>query len=131
MTSRRTTKKSKAIVALLSGKTNSQAAQSAGVTERTIYRWLSEQSFQTELREAERQMIESATRQMSSLQEKAINILEQLLESQDVSPHTRLSTANSILRLSLAYRDRNIERRLYELEVLVCMFSSNFRNKGR
>ena len=131
MTSRRTTKKSKAIVALLSGKTNSQAAQSAGVTERTIYRWLSEQSFQTELHEAEQQMIESSTRQMSSLQEKAINVLDQLLVSQDVSPQIRLRTANSILRLSLAYRDRNIERRLYELEVLVCMFSSNFRNKGR
>ena len=131
MTSRRTTKKSKAIVALLSGKTNSQAAQSAGVTERTIYRWLSERSFQTELREAERQIIESSTRQMSSLQEKAINVLDQLLESQDVSPQIRLRTANSILRLSLAYRDRNIERRLYELEELVSMFNSNFRNKGR
>ena len=131
MTSRRTTKKSKAIVALLSGKTNSQAAQSAGVTERTIYRWLSDPSFRSELSEAERQMIESATRQMSSLQEKAINVLDQLLESQDVSPQIRLSTAKSILRLSLGYRDRNIERRLYELEVLVSMFEQNFPNKGR
>ena len=131
MTSRRTTNQSKAIVALLSGKTNSQAAQSAGVTERTIYRWLSDPSFRSELSEAERQMIESATRQMSSLQEKAINILEQLLESQDVSPHTRLSIANSILRLSLAFRDRNIERRLYQLEVLVSMFESNFQNERR
>ena len=131
MTSRRTSKKSRAIVALLSGKTNSQAAQSAGVTERTIYRWLSDPSFRSELSEAERQMIESATRQMSSLQEKAINVLDQLLESQDVSPQIRLSTAKSILRLSLAYRDRNIERRLYELEVLVSMFEQNFPNKGR
>ena len=131
MTSRRTSKKSRAIVALLSGKTNSQAAQSAGVTERTIYRWLSDPSFRSELSEAERQMIESATRQMSSLQEKAINVLDQLLESQDVSPQIRLSTAKSILRLSLGYRDRNIERRLYELEVLVSMFEQNFPNKGR
>ena len=131
MTSRRTTKKSKALVALLSGKTNSQAAQSAGVTERTIYRWLSDPSFRSELSEAERQMIESATRQMSSLQKKAINVLDQLLESQDVSPQIRLSTAKSILRLSLGYRDRNIERRLYELEVLVSMFEQNFPNKGR
>ena len=131
MTSRRTSKKSKAIVALLSGKTNSQAAQSAGVTERTIYRWLSDPSFRSELSEAERQMIESATRQMSSLQEKAINVLDQLLESQDVSPQIRLSTAKSILRLSLGYRDRNIERRLHVLEELVSMFISNFQNKGR
>jgi len=131
MTSRRTTKKLKAINALLSGKTNKQTAQIVGVSERTIYRWLSDPSFQSELSEAERQMIESATRQMSGLQEKAINVLEQLLESQNASPQIRLRTANSILRLSLAYRDRNIERRLFQLEFSLSMYDSIIRNKGR
>ena len=130
MTSRRTTKKSIAITALLSGKTNVQAAQDAGVTERTIYRWLSEPDFQSELQEAETQMIESTTRQFAGLQEKAIAVLDQILTAEDVSPHIRLQAANSVFRIAIAFRDRNLELRLSRMEVLVSMFDEYLRIDG-
>ena len=131
MTNKRTTKKSKAIAALMSGKNNIQAAHIAGVHERTIYRWLSDPSFQSDLREAETQIIESITRQVASSQEKAMEVLYQLLTAEDASPHIRLNAANSILRMALAFRDRKIERKFFQMEVLVSKFDEYLRNEGR
>jgi len=76
-------------------------------------------------------MIESTTHQVASIQKKAIAVLDQLLTEEDVSPNIRLNATNSILRMALAYRDRNIDRRLFQLEVLVSMFDENIRNVGR
>ena len=107
----------RAIVALLECKTVAEAAASARVGERSLYRWLAEDAaFRAALSQAEGDLLATTTRRLLGLQDKAVKALEYLLE-QGESEGVRLRAAQVALELSLKLREQvSIEQRLTALE---------------
>jgi len=107
----------RAIAALLTSKSVAEAAASAKVGERTLYRWLAEdRAFRAALLAAEGDLLSTTTRRLLSLQGQAIETLESLL-SRAESEGVRLRAAQVALELSLKLRDQvSIELRLQALE---------------
>jgi hypothetical protein len=113
------TKQQKAIAALITERNQSAAAKSAGVGERTLYKWLADNNFRTALRTAESQLVDSAVRRLAVGQGAALDTLETLM-TKAKHESTRASAAVSWLNLFLRFSEaRDIEQRLSELEKLV------------
>jgi hypothetical protein len=107
----------RAVAALLASKSVAEAASTAGVGERTLYRWLAEdQAFRAALSQAEGDLLDTATRRLLTLQGKAIDALEHLIERAETEG-VRLRAAQVAIDTSLKLREmRDIEQRLTALE---------------
>lgn len=113
-------KQGKAIAALLSSKTVLGAAELAGVSARTLTRWLADDDFKAALLEAESEAIDAATRRLIGLQSAAIDTLQETLGDRKALPGIRMRAAQSILDFLMKLRDlRNIEKRLAALEAII------------
>lgn len=110
-----TSKKQKAIAALLTTPSRGEAARLVGITERTLYRWLQEDTFRLELAQKEGLVIDDAARKLLSLQGQAIETLSDILVNS--TDKYRLQAAQTILAYHLRLRElRNTEERLTRLE---------------
>jgi hypothetical protein len=108
----------KAIVALLSCKSVTEAARAAKVPERTLWRWLGDPAFRLNLVAAEADAIDQATRRLIALQEDAIGTVEAVMRDTEQPASVRLRAAQSVLDYLLRLRElRNVEARLQALEV--------------
>ena len=116
--SRLSAKQHRAISALLTSKSVTEAAVATGQGERTIYRWLSEPDFRQALSAAEGDLIDVATRRLLQLQGGALDTLEALLsDDTDASAGVRLRAAQITLDHLLKLREmRDVEQRLQALE---------------
>ncbi len=114
-----TPRRRKAIVALLSLATIQEAAAAAGVTERTVYRWLADSDFRAALVDAEGGVIDAAARRLIGEHDQALNTLSTLMGSAK-SENVRRAAADSWLSQMFRIRElRNEETRLSELERIV------------
>jgi hypothetical protein len=112
-----TTKQQKAIAALLSESTIGKAAAVAGVSEKTLHRWLDDSTFRAALQDAEGKLIDGVSRFLLSGQTKALRVLSELMENAN-DTNRRLS-AIAWLDLTIKMRELNdIEERLSRLEDL-------------
>ena len=115
--SRLTPKQRRAIAALLSCPTIVEAAQLAECGERTLYTWLDDPAFRTELRAAEDAVVDTAVRALATAGGKAVSALADLVENGNAP--VRLKAADAILNHLLKLRElRNLEGRITELERL-------------
>jgi AcrR family transcriptional regulator len=113
-------KQSKAIAALLSSKTVLGAAELAGVSARTLTRWLADDDFKAALTEAESEAIDAATRRLIGLQSEAVDCLHDTLTDRKALPGIRMRAAQSILDFLMRLRElRNVEKRLAALEKII------------
>ena len=103
---RLTPKKSKALQSLLTTTSISEAAEKAGISERTMYRYMKDPSFNAYLRDAQVDVLKHTTMQLILFQEKALNVMKEFLDSSEIAPSLRLRTASYILNFSLAYQER-------------------------
>lgn len=111
-----TGKRTRAITALLGSKTTQEAADLAGVTERTLYRWLSEPDFRANLTAAEGMAIEGAGRQLLAGQQKALDTLQDLMTNA-TSESVKRQACNDWLSMIFKYRElAALENRVTELE---------------
>lgn len=86
-----------AILLLLAGKSQKQAAQEAGVAEETVSRWLNgDPIFVAELNRRKRELWEANRDRLRALHSKAVDVIEELLEAEDGA--TRLRAAVAILK---------------------------------
>jgi hypothetical protein len=114
-----TPKQFKGVAALLSSKTIADAALKAQVSERTLFTWLEDADFRAEVRKAEMQTVENATRRLLNGQNLALDTLEDLTTKARGESVRRLA-AESWLNLSMRYNEmRDVESRLTELEKAV------------
>ena len=112
-----TPKQQRAISALLASKTMGEAAQSAGVGERTLYTWLTLPAFRAALSAAEGELIDQAVRRLLRLQDLSIDTIEAMLGDADASQAVRLRAAQLVLEITLKMREqRDVEQRLSALE---------------
>jgi hypothetical protein len=93
-------KKEKAIAALLATGTIGQAAQQAGVCEKTLRNWLAQADFAAAFRAARRQVVEQA---LGILQQASIQAVAALVRNLNCGRHAvEVSAANHLLERSMA-----------------------------
>lgn len=113
-------KKRRAAHALARGHKVARAAEIAGCSERSVYRWLKEQEFIGAVVQAESEELERASRRLVGLMDKALDELEVLLDSRDVvqrrlAINMVLTHTNKLRELvTLENRVSELERRIYE-----------------
>jgi len=93
----RNTKQDQVITLLLSGKTQKEAAAEVGVREETVSRWVnSDAEFVSEFRARRLELWESSAQRLYFLTDKAIGVVEGLLESPNEA--IRLRAASLVLK---------------------------------
>lgn len=107
-------KRQAVLLALVQGETRKNAGKIAGVSESTVYRYLSEPSFQAALTEQRQQMFEAGINELYSLTVKAAETLRRNLNSGNAAVEVRAAIA--IETLAIRARELSILDRLEKLE---------------
>jgi hypothetical protein len=112
-----TTAQRKAIPHLLAARSVEEAAKAAGVSERTLYRWMADHVFAAALAAAETNAIDYAVRRLITLSDSAVEALKTVLSDDTASATTKVRAALGVLDSLIKLRElRNIEARLVALE---------------
>ena len=93
-----TPKQQDAIVALLNEPNVKKAAETAGVGERTLYRWMTEPAFKTELRRLRRESFTQAVSMAQRYAPLAMNTLAKISNDPSAPHHARVSASIGMLR---------------------------------
>jgi hypothetical protein len=106
-----------AILALLSERTITRAAELCGTGERTLRRWLTDDAvFKQEYEAARAAMFEAGMSRIQVLAGRAVETLEDLLGAKE-HPGVRLGAARTVAELAVHRHDADtIMRRLNEIE---------------
>jgi hypothetical protein len=110
-------KKEEAIQALLSKRTQEEAAAAIGVTKRTLSRWLQMPEFRDAYRKARRDAFSQSSARLQQVSVAAASVLAKMMLDQNQPAAVRVRAADRILeraRQSLELED--IEARLSALE---------------
>ena len=106
------------VAALASGSTIREAAQSAGVGERTAYRRLENAEFRSRVQEARKAMFDQSLGTVASAGAAAAQTLRAILTASSES--VQLGAARSVLELGSRLRENiELEERLSKLEELL------------
>jgi len=107
-----------AIQALIGNPNVKEAAQTCGVSERTMHRWLKEPGFSRQLEEAQRGVTNSLMRSVISRAERAAETLDSIMANSKASAHARVAAARTLLEFSFkAVELGDIMKRLEALEL--------------
>src|SRR5450432_3204125 len=110
-------KKDAAILALLSARSVEEAARSADVTRRTLYRWLADPEFDAAYRSAKRAAFGQALARLQQGSAAAATTMLKIMLDTSTSPSTRLRAADCVLgHAKNAIEIEGIEARLSDLE---------------
>lgn len=112
-----TPKQRRAVEALLTNWDTTQAAQAAGVSRDTLYRWMREERFRAALNDATRQALEGLSRSLIVLGDKAARTLEEALDAFQTPTGAKVRAADIVLSRILQLRELvDLEARVTELE---------------
>ncbi len=112
-----TPKQRKAVEALLTTGEVTAAAQAAGVSKDSIYRWLKEPLFLAAVREAEAKALDDLSRLLVRLGRTAAATLAKAMGDAATPPATRVRAADAVLGRLLQLRElATLEARVAELE---------------
>jgi len=107
----------KAIASLVASGDLGTAAETSGVSARTLQRWLATPAFQKALAEAETEALRGAARKLGRLADKALRVLEAVMDSRDAADNARLRAAATVLDTALRWREAaDLEARVCKLE---------------
>ena len=102
-----TTKQNKAIEALLLTNTIDRAAKRANGSEASFYRWMKQESFQTALRAARRDILAHTTTRLRQMSVRALDTLENVMDDEKSSSASRVSASR--LAMDMMYRGAAID----------------------
>jgi phage terminase small subunit len=106
----------KAIESLLTAGDKTEAAKAAGVSRKTIYRWLKQDAFKQALAEAEAEALDALSRELVVLGSKATTTLKEAM-TRDTPASTRVRAADIVLARLLQLRELvTLEARILALE---------------
>ena len=106
-----------AIVALLQHPTIGQAAELAGVCEKTLRRWLRQPDFRRQYREARGHLLDAAIGQLQKASGAAVAVLLSIAEDVLTPPAVRVSAARAILTTAIAGAEMiDLDERLTAIE---------------
>jgi transposase-like protein len=107
----------RAVTALVASGDVTVAAQAAGVSERTLRQWMIQWAFKSELDNAETEVVRSAARRLGRLADKALAVLENVLDDTSTAGNPRIRAATTILETCLRWREQvSLEDRVATLE---------------
>jgi hypothetical protein len=110
-------KRRRALLALLSAPTITAAADRAGVSAKTLYRWLDDAAFLSALRTAQRQVFDRALGSLQAATAEAVDTLRTGLAA--ALPPTRIRAAIAVVDLALRATEAiETEARLQALEAI-------------
>ena len=112
-----TPRQRRAIAALLSERDIKAAAEAAKVGYRTLLRWLDDPDFRAALVQAERDLVDGTTRRLVAGQDKALDVLDNVMDG--LKDTDRRQAAQAWLDYTLKYKDLDIEARVIALEKAV------------
>ncbi len=109
-----------AIQALLVSPTVREAALKAGVVERTLYRWLRENTaFIEEYRRCRRLAFERAVSKLASLSDEAVESLREIIADKSISTRDRLVAIRTILEHARLTEEAEVNVLVGQLEALL------------
>jgi len=109
-------KKEKAIACLIAQPSITLAAQEAGISQSTMYRWLNDEEFQMAYRKAKKEIVGHALTQVQKAVTKAVDTLLDVMGN-GVVESAKVSAAKTILELAIkAVEIEELEERLTILE---------------
>lgn len=109
-----------AINELLKGNSIVESAKNVGVSEATLNRWLANTEFKVVLNERKSLIVDNCIDKINLLGNKAITVLDSMLDDEKVSSNVRLNASKSILDMILKFNEqRNIIDKMKELEELL------------
>jgi hypothetical protein len=109
-----------AIMELLKGSTFEEASSTAGVSDRTLRRWMQEPGFKQALSSGQSEMIGRAVRRLANLVDKSLDELETLLKVANLKPHERVQVIRTALNgFARIHEGAGLEDRLDEIERLL------------
>jgi transcriptional regulator with XRE-family HTH domain len=118
-TGKLTNTQERAITALLTEKTQAEAAAKAGVNESTVSRWLREPAFAEALQQARRDLVSVAIGRLQEAAATAVTTLKEIAEDKAQLGSARVSAAKTILETAFKAQElQDIEDRLTALEVM-------------
>jgi hypothetical protein len=110
-------KRQAAIAALLGSPTIAHAAQSAGIGESTLLRWLREEGFAREYRLAQRQALRQAIATLQAAAGSAVTVLRAAMLDSKATPACRVAAAKVILEFSFRGAEiADLQERLETIE---------------
>jgi DNA-binding MurR/RpiR family transcriptional regulator len=113
-------KQERALVALLDCGEIKKAAETAGVNEATLWRWLQSPDFQSRYRAARRQLVETAIAQLQSDCTTAARVLCEVAEDRQAPASSRVAAARAILEQSIgAIELMDLQERVEMLEKML------------
>ncbi len=108
-----------AVAGLAVGLTKGEVARQAGVSDRTLRRWLKQDAFRRQVEDARAELISSTVGRLADATTDAVATLQELLGTGN-PPATRLGAARAILEMASRYREsEELEKRLAALEEAV------------
>jgi len=90
-------KQVRAVSAVVETFSLSDAAEQAGVSLSTLYRWMREPAFMAALREVEAYLLDETVRRLLYMQNKAVQAIEDVLDDANASPMVKLRAAQTVL----------------------------------
>ena len=110
-------KKETAVLALLSSRSVEEAAHTAAVTPRTLYRWMNEREFSAAFREARRAAFSQTITRLQQGSSAAATTLLKIMLDPNAPASTRVRAADSVLdHAAKAIEIEDIEARVSALE---------------
>jgi hypothetical protein len=99
-------KRNVALAALIESSSITEAAETAGITRKTLYSYLNnDTSFVTAYRNMKREQLRVTANKVQSAADKALDFAAGLLDDDEAPPQVKLAAAGKIFELAGTYRD--------------------------
>ena len=100
-----TTKQESAALVLATGGTQQEAATAAGVTDRTVRRWLVLPEFTSAIKDAESEQLRGLHRRLTGMAWEALDVLQAEMKNSEGTPGTRTRAALGALQYMKELRE--------------------------
>lgn len=109
--------KERALACLLVSDSKAEAAEKAGISDRTLRSYLSDPAFKAEYQRRKRKLISDATQQIQKSMKIAISALREIIQRKSSKDSDRITAARLILEFSLRFEEiTDLMSRLEDLE---------------
>jgi molybdenum-dependent DNA-binding transcriptional regulator ModE len=109
-----------ALRAVISHPTLKDAAQTAGISETTLWRYMQDAEFSRRLREARREAVGHAVLRLQKASSDAVTVLGNIMMSESAPASARITAARAVLDYSMrAVETDELRGRIEELEEFV------------
>ena len=109
-----------AINELIKGNSIVDSAKNIGISEATLNRWLANSEFKVVLNSRKKQIVDNCIDSVNSMGNKAIKVINSILDNENASDYVRLNASKSILDMILKFNEQNnIIEKMAEIEELL------------